>query len=99
MTLNWKKIREFYSDRALLVLIVLAYFLSCCSPVVSQFTCGGDGDCTGAQCCSTYGYCGEGPDYCRTGKKIFGAPIIHATCRGNCRGKGLESLYRLPWQK
>ena len=71
MTLNWKKIREFYSDRALLVLIVLIYFLSCfCSPVVSQFTCTGDVDCTGNQCCSTYGYCGTGPDYCRTGKKI-----------------------------
>ena len=70
MTLNWKKIREFYSDRALLVLIVLIYFLSCfCSPVVSQFTCTGDVDCTGNQCCSTYGYCGTGPDYCRTGKK------------------------------
>ena len=72
MTLNWKKIRRFYSDRALLVLIVLAYFLSCCpSPVVSQFTCAGDFDCTGAQCCSTYGYCGTGPDYCRTGKKKY----------------------------
>ena len=72
MTLNWKKIREFYSDRALLVLIVLIYFLSCfCSPVVSQFTCTGDVDCTGNQCCSTYGYCGTGPDYCRTGKLVF----------------------------
>ena len=77
MTLNWKKIREFYSDRALLVLIVLIYFLSCfCSPVVSQFTCTGDVDCTGNQCCSTYGYCGTGPDYCRTGKKISVKPTL-----------------------
>ena len=99
MTLNWKKIREFYSDRALLVLIVLIYFLSCfCSPVVSQFTCTGDVDCTGNQCCSTYGYCGTGPDYCRTGKKIeFSLSLIilefvlqkkAESSRENCLKKG-----------
>merc|ERR1740129_117102 len=30
-------------------------------------TCDVNDDCRGGQCCSTYGYCGNGPDYCRPG--------------------------------
>ena len=67
--LNWKKISKIYSDRALLILVTLAYLAVI--PVKSQFTCNNDADCGGNQCCSTYGYCGVGPDYCRAGKSVL----------------------------
>ena len=34
----------------------------------AQGDCDIDEDCRAGQCCSTYGYCGSGPDYCRPGK-------------------------------
>ena len=38
----------------------------------AQGDCAVDGDCRAGQCCSTYGFCGSGPDYCRAGKCISG---------------------------
>ena len=69
--INWKKISfyEIISDRALQVILVIL-FCSILPPVTyAQFArCDNDADCGGGQCCSTYGYCGSGPDYCRAGK-------------------------------
>ena len=33
----------------------------------AQGECDVDEDCRAGQCCSTYGFCGSGPDYCRPG--------------------------------
>ena len=47
-------------------------------------TCDVDTDCRGGQCCSTYGYCGSGPDYCRLGKfsnwNVEGIRVSHNKC-------------------
>ena len=51
--------------------LLLVLFLDCCILLKrshAQGNCDIDEDCGGGQCCSTYGYCGSGPDYCRPGK-------------------------------
>ena len=52
------------SDKTMFMLIFIAYLTA---PVNSQLSCVTDVDC-GYQCCSKYGFCGDGPDYCTPGK-------------------------------
>ena len=59
---NMKKTRRFL----LLVLVLVPCILLKRSE--AQGDCDIDEDCRAGQCCSTYGYCGSGPDYCRPGK-------------------------------
>ena len=76
--INWKKISFSFNktirDRALLKVILVILFCLTISPPVTfaKFArCVNDADCGGVQCCSPYGYCGRGPDYCRDGKNFM----------------------------
>ena len=59
---NMRKTRRFL----LLVVVLVPCILLKRSE--AQGDCDIDEDCRAGQCCSTYGYCGSGPDYCRPGK-------------------------------
>jgi len=52
-------------------------------------TCGVDADCRGGQCCSTYGYCGSGPDYCRPGCVLEDIEILGGDLPINQGGQGV----------
>ena len=59
---NMKKTRRF------LLLVVALVPCILLKRSEAQGDCDIDEDCRAGQCCSTYGYCGSGPDYCRPGK-------------------------------
>ena len=71
----WKKNLSFYGGIALLVLIELICLTSTVNSCNADFfnCCATDNDCSGGECCSPFGYCGRGQDYCRSGKIIYNA--------------------------
>jgi hypothetical protein len=52
---------------ALMISVLIVAFAHYRHLADAQGTCSIDQDCKAGQCCSSYGYCGLGPDYCRPG--------------------------------
>lgn len=55
-----KKVFMKYYVIVLLAMFIMALTLN----VNAQIACNSDQDCPRKLCCSRFGYCGEGPDYC-----------------------------------
>jgi len=57
----------------------------------AQGECDVDEDCRAGQCCSTYGFCGSGPDYCRPGCVLEDVEIIGGDLPFNAGGGGFAA--------
>ncbi|PVH85012.1 hypothetical protein DL98DRAFT_584069 [Cadophora sp. DSE1049] len=65
--------------------LLLSTALAAAMPSLTQRqgNCRSAGDCGGGMCCSQYGYCGSGAEYCG-GSGVATAPVPSSTSGGGC---------------
>jgi len=73
------------------ILTSLDLFGGGCGVSSQLATCDVDDDCRAGQCCSTYGYCGAGPDYCRPGCILDDIEILGGDLPVDQGGQGFFS--------